>query len=90
MIDGLTDRKRANILEKAIMLLTDTGTKIHSVTFDSTAVNITMDKYLGVDLSSKPYIINTSTNELIYVIVDAAHMIKFLKNAWGNKNIKKM
>lgn len=59
MIDRLTsrERERANILKKAIELLTDTGAKLHSVTFDRTSVNITMAKCLGADLNSKPYII---------------------------------
>lgn len=36
-------------VDKAITLLTETGINIHSITFDSVSVNISMVKLLGAD-----------------------------------------
>lgn len=58
LIDGLNGQEKANLLQKAIELLSDTGVKINSITFDGTSVNITMVKSLGADLNTRPYIIN--------------------------------
>uniref|UniRef100_A0A2S2NKA9 THAP domain-containing protein 9 n=1 Tax=Schizaphis graminum TaxID=13262 RepID=A0A2S2NKA9_SCHGA len=89
LIDGLNGKERANLLQKAIELLSDTGVKINSITFDGTSVNTTMVKSLGADLNTKPYIINPQRNEPIYIFLDAAHMIKLVRNAWGDKKYKK-
>jgi len=88
LIDGLNGQERANLLQKAIELLPNTGVKINSITFDSTSVNITMVKSLGADLNTRPYIINPLRNEPIYIL-DAPHMIKLVRNAWGEKKYKK-
>lgn len=89
LIDGLNGQERVNLLQKAIELLSDTGVKINSITFDGTSVNITMVKSLGADLNTRPYIINLHRNEPIYIFIDAAHMIKLVRNAWGDKKYKK-
>jgi len=89
LIDGLNGKERANLLQKAIELLSDTGVKINSITFDVTSVNTTMVKSLGADLNTRPYILNPHRNEQIYIFLDAAHMIKLVRNAWGDKKYKK-
>jgi hypothetical protein len=90
LIDGLNGKERANLLQKAIELLSDTGVKINSITFDGTSVNTTMVKSLVADLNTRPYIINPYRNEPIYIFLDAAHMIKLVRNAWGDKKYKKI
>jgi len=55
LIDGLTGKERANHLDKAFELLSDTGVKINSITFDGTSVNTTMVKFQGADLDTRPY-----------------------------------
>lgn len=81
MMDWLMGRETANILEKAIELLTDTGVKLHFVTFYGTSVNITRANCLEADLNYNPYIINSRTNEPIYMILDNAHLIKLMRTS---------
>lgn len=88
LIGGLSSKERANLLQTAIELLTERDAKLQSVTFDGAPVNISMVDHLGADLKTKPYIINSVTNEPIYIFLDAAHMIKLVRNAWGDKKYK--
>jgi len=59
LIDGLSGNKRANILEKAIELISQTGVKLNSLTFDGASVNMTMVSTLGADLNNVTYIMNS-------------------------------
>jgi len=88
LIDGLSGNKRANLLEKAIELISQTGVKLNSLTFDGASVNMTMVSTLGADLNNITYIMNSYTNEPIYIFLDAAHMIKLVRNAWGDSTYK--
>jgi len=88
LIDGLSGNKRANILEKAVELISQTEVKLNSLTFDGASVNMTMVSTLGADLNNVTYIMNSYTNEPIYIFLDAAHMIKLVRNAWGDSTYK--
>lgn len=87
-INGLSATERSNLLETAIALITETGANLQSVTFDGAAVNMSMVKSLGAnfDIDKKlPYFLNKSTNEPIFVFLDAAHMLKLVRNSCGDK-----
>jgi len=91
-INGLSGTERSNLLETAIALITETGANLHSVTFDGAAVNMSMVKSLGAnfDIDKKlAYFLNKSTNEPIFVFLDAAHMLKLVRNSWGDKKYLK-
>ncbi|KAF0706885.1 THAP-type domain-containing protein, partial [Aphis craccivora] len=90
LIDGLTGIERGKLLAKAIDLITETGANLHSVTFDGASVNLSMCTSLGADLNTKtPYIQNPNTLEKILVFHDQAHMIKLIRNTFGDKKILK-
>lgn len=91
-INGLSGTERSNLLETAIALISETGANLHSVTFDGAAVNMSMVKSLGAnfDIDHKmAYILNKTTNEPIFVFLDAAHMLKLVRNSWGDKKFLK-
>lgn len=90
LIDSMTGTERGNLLKKAIELISETGAHVHSVTFDGTNVNTTMCTSLGAnfDLSNpKPYFINPTTKEKVYTFYDPAHMIKLIRNTFGDRKI---
>lgn len=90
LIDGLTGIERGNLLAKAIDLITETGANLHSVTFNGASVNLSMCTSLGADLNTKtPYIQNPNTFEKILVFHDQAHVIKLIRNTFGDKKILK-
>uniref|UniRef100_A0A2S2N8G3 THAP domain-containing protein 9 n=2 Tax=Schizaphis graminum TaxID=13262 RepID=A0A2S2N8G3_SCHGA len=89
LIDGLSGKDRASLLLKALQLINETGVNINSLTFDGASVNTSMVSTLGADLNNSPQIINPHTKEPIYIFLDAAHMIKLVRNAWGDRVYKK-
>lgn len=87
-IKGLSGEERANLLTKCITLLHETNAHLHSVTYDGTNVNKTMCTQLGANFSlknMKTYIDHPITKQPIYLIWDAAHMIKLVRNCFGEK-----
>lgn len=82
--------ERGNILKQAIHLITETGAHLHSITFDGAPVNTSMCESLGTQFSTgKSYIINPVTKENIYCFPDPVHMIKLIRNAFGDKKVLK-
>lgn len=80
--------RKGNLLIKAIELISDTGAHLHSITFDGTKVNTKMCEALGADFCRKtPFILNPKLKEKIYIFYDAAHMVKLIRNAFGNKKM---
>lgn len=79
-----------NILKQAINLITETGAHLHSITFDGAPVNTSMCESLGTQFSTgKSFIINPVNKENIYCFYDPAHMIKLIRNAFGDKKVLK-
>jgi hypothetical protein len=92
LIKALNANERANLLSYCLILLNDTGAKIHSITFDGAAVNLAMCRKLGANfevdtLHFKPFIINPANSQKIFVIWDPSHMIKLTRNVLGDKKI---
>lgn len=86
LIDGLSGQERSNLFQTSIELITNSGAHIHSVTFDGAPVNQSMYSFLGANLKSfKPFISNSITKEKINIFLDPAHMLKLVRNAFGEK-----
>lgn len=47
LIGELNGSERGNLLNNCLQLMTDTGAKVHSITFDGAYFNSSMCKYLG-------------------------------------------
>jgi hypothetical protein len=92
LIKALNAKERANLLSNCLILLNDTGAKIHSITFDGAAVNLAMCRKLGANfevdtLHFKPFIINPANIQKKIVIWGTSHMIKLARNVLGDKQI---
>lgn len=86
-----TDDKTALFME-AIAKVTESGIKIKNLTFDGLSTNIAMCKKLEAQLNPyaknfKPYILNPTNNDKIYIIFDNCHMEKLARNTLGNKSV---
>ena len=91
MIDALSGKKRASLLEICFELINETGIILHSITFDGATVNLSMCTALGANFelteNFKPYIINNVTKEKIFCFLDPCHMLKLVRNTLGDKLI---
>lgn len=69
----------------------DTGVQIISLTFDGAASNITMIKHLGCSFEDinalKTTFPHPVTNQPVYVMPDACHMIKLVRNCFESYGI---
>lgn len=91
-IQTLTASERAVLVKEIIVELTKRGVKVANVTFDGYNSNIKMSNLLGAELYSnvgnyKTYFVNPHDKSKVYVVLDASHMIKLVRNTLGSRGI---
>ena len=90
-INGLTAKERANITKEILSSLYDYGIpNVCTLTFDGTSVNISMAEQLGAKFSNfkdEVFFKHPNTGHLIYIILDACHMIKLIRNALAESRL---
>ncbi|KAL3246262.1 hypothetical protein MRX96_057807 [Rhipicephalus microplus] len=91
-IDSLSGSERAQLKKECISRVTSAGVIAASLTFDGAASNFSMASFLGADLRCRSPGFNTSFQCLedcpskVFVILDACHMIKLVRNCLGSVN----
>lgn len=92
-ITSLTAQEKRNIVDEALRALHETGVKIVSLTFDGPKCNLSMCNLLGanlnIDQKMQNYFYHPITNEPIFIILDACHSLKSVRNsvAKGDKEM---
>lgn len=89
-IKTLTAKERAKLTVDCINALEAAGVEIENITFDGTQTNATMAKCLGAQVDEyknlKPFFTNPADeNRVVNVVLDAAHMLKNIRNCLGDK-----
>lgn len=84
LITNLNRSQKAELKKHALSLLKNTGVSVVSLTFDDCSSNLTMARLLGCDLSLST--LNTKFDD-VAIFLDAAHMIKLVRNAFGDRDI---
>lgn len=79
---SLTGAQKAELTKHALNLLKGTGISIASLTFDGCSSNLTIARLLGCDLLANNL---NSIFDNIAVFMDPAHMVKLVRNAFGEK-----
>lgn len=87
---SLNSSQKSELITHALSLLHETGVKIVSLTFDGCSTNVTATKLLGCNLNLDNLVTtfmycNKDVNMPIDIILDAAHMLKLVRNAFGEK-----
>ncbi|KAM7281981.1 hypothetical protein ISCGN_002139 [Ixodes scapularis] len=83
---------RLKLTKECISRVTSAGVIAASLTFDGAASNFSMASFLGADLSLRSPVFNTSfqcsedCQNKVFVILDACHMIKLVRNCLGSVN----
>lgn len=87
LINSLTGAEKANIVKQGLKKLHEVGVTVASVTCDGPSAHFTMAKHLGANvddiLNLKPYFEHPFTKSNVYIIFDACHMLKLVRNNWA-------
>lgn len=90
LIESLSGPERADLVKECISRVSSAGVEVVSLTFDGAASNFTMAKSLGADLSYHSSTFSTSfkhptePSKEVFVVLDACHMIKLIRNCLGS------
>lgn len=89
LTNGLIAEEKAAILNEILIRLADIGIVVVAVIFDGLPANLSMCKLLGADLvTGDAHILDPADDShKIYIIFDAAHMLKLLRNCLGSRNL---
>ncbi|VEN48280.1 unnamed protein product [Callosobruchus maculatus] len=88
LTDSLNGSQKHSIVSQCIHLIEDTGAKVMSITFDGAPSNTAMCHNFGFLFNILN--IQTSfrvTDHNVYIFYDRCHMIKLVRNAFGEKKI---
>ena len=93
LIDGLKGEERASLVRTALEKLNTVGIRIVSLTFDGCTANCSMASHLGANLELGdtgkfcPSFPHPTTDELVYLMLDACHMLKLMRNLLADKKV---
>lgn len=90
LCNHLNSTQKVNLVRRCIDVVSETGIKVISLTFDGCAVNVSMSRALGYILDANSNNILTNFNvqdNNVNVIFDPAHIIKHVRNTFGEKKI---
>lgn len=90
LINGLTASEKANLVNHCLKIIHETGVTVKSLTFDGAASNMSMARELGANLqfsNLQSYFNHPITKEKIFIMLDAAHMLKLCRNALGDHKL---
>lgn len=89
LTNGLSAEERAAITNEVLFRLHEIGIEVLAIIFDGLPANLAMMKGFGSIYSEgTPYIFDpTNQDRKIYILLDAAHMIKLFRNCIATRNI---
>ncbi|XP_072758714.1 uncharacterized protein [Anoplolepis gracilipes] len=90
LINGITAYQKNNLIMHCICLLHDTGVRVVGLTFDGTTTNFTTAKKLQCNLTPnclQTWFPHPVTNEKLFIFLDPCHMIKLVRNMFGDLKI---
>ena len=88
LVDGLSGKERANLIEECLRRLKETGVETLSLTCDGPPCNFAMLRELGANLNIEhldPSFPNPADpEEEVHCMLDVCHMVKLIRNAFGS------
>lgn len=89
LTNGLIAEEKAALLNEILIRLSDIGIVVVGLTFDGLPANIKMCKIMGADFDTDDAYIFDPVNKdhKIYIFLDAAHMLKLIRNCLGTRNL---
>lgn len=87
-INGLSSSEKAALIQEALLLLSRSGVKIIGLTFDGLPANSTACKEIDPSYDdTNPFIVNPHSSDETFVLLDACHMLKCVRNTLINKQV---
>ncbi|TGZ45601.1 THAP domain-containing protein 9 [Temnothorax longispinosus] len=90
-IDSLNEEERARLVSQCLTSLHDIRINVVSLTFDGAQSNVKMAKKLGAEFNftekASMHFPHSVIKEPIFVIIDACHAIKLVRNALATRKI---
>lgn len=89
-INRLDAFDKRDLLIKIVTAITATGARTVNVTFDGLASNLKMCRLLGASFKTddlRNYFYSPVDQTKIYIMLDACHMLKLMRNCIGEKNV---
>lgn len=94
LVDGINAEQKSSLVEQCLIMLHEHGVNIESVTCDGPASNISMFNYLGCEIGPintvpdiKCHFDHPSTGKAVNAFLDPCHMIKLIRNTFGDKEL---
>lgn len=88
LITSLTGEQKCIIMSTALKLCEDVGIKVVSITCDGPVANFSMFTSLGCDIVRNQDITSfESGNTRIHAFIDPCHVIKLIRNAFGELRV---
>eukprot|EP00102_Acyrthosiphon_pisum_P024286 XP_016661496.1 PREDICTED: uncharacterized protein LOC107884274 [Acyrthosiphon pisum] len=88
---SLNSSQKSELIHHALHVLESTGVKIISLTFDGCSSNINTAQILGctynVETLNTSFTSGCENNPNIVTLLDPAHMVKLVRNAFGEKKV---
>lgn len=81
-INGMKAVERSELVKQCINIVLDCGIVLLSVTFDGLSANFSMLPLLGCNIEIDNLLTKTDTS--IYVFPDPSHMVKLIRNTFGD------
>lgn len=88
LIHSLNGEERANLIRICLRELSLVNTHVVALTFDGTAVNISMCQHLGAQFNieeANPRFLDPTSNKPIFIYPDPCHMLKLVRNTLAEK-----
>ncbi|KYN27779.1 THAP domain-containing protein 9, partial [Trachymyrmex cornetzi] len=88
VIRSLSGKERANLIKIVLGSLHKIGAVVVNITMDGCASNISTMNYLGANISAEnliSYFMHPISKEKVYLMLDACHMIKLIRNTYDTK-----
>ncbi|KYN20001.1 THAP domain-containing protein 9, partial [Trachymyrmex cornetzi] len=88
VIRSLSRKERANLIKIVLGSLHKIGAVVVNITMDGCASNISTMNYLGANISAEnliSYFMHPISKEKVYLMLDACHMIKLIRNTYDTK-----
>ena len=88
LVNSLTGEEKANLVRDCLKKLHEVDVKVVSFTCEGQATHLAMLKMLGARLSADNMHVYfphpCDANEKVYILLDACHMIKLVRNTWSD------
>lgn len=87
-IKKLNGTEKSFLIKEILREVTEVGVRITNITFDGDPANFAACSLLGASFSPlnlKPYFLNPVNRKKVYIILDACHILKLIRNCLGHE-----